>query len=704
MLRRRRWLVAAVTLITLAIVVVGVIAMPLYYRATAVVMPSEAAMRNPLGRDLSVWADGIRLDKREQEARLPVFMSLVKSPDVIERTQTSLGLKAGPQQIAKLVSAEPAFGAAFSITVLDRTPEGAVRLANSLAQNLRDYYQELSRGQSAEDRRLLEERVGKLRQEMQAAEKDISSLRGDDLSPSTDTENDPAFSRAAVLQAELDSVRAQLSEVQERRRKTERELALQPQNRESVTSTTGSPVVTSLQQELARLEQELVSARIRYTEKHRQVVRLKEQIEQVKGRLSAALQEMTTEKTIAPNPLRAFLEEELVKLKIEEAALRAGLSARNGAMADNRRKVRAATSKAVDVATRRADYDAAQEAYRRVSGLLQAALIEEKAERGAAEIRVLQEAAAADGPVPRRGPKPAQLLVLGILLSLGLGLGAGLLAEFMDDSVWSAEDIHQVLQLPLSGTIPEVLGSERKELPQITRSLPVSPYAECYRFLRTSILCNGFRHSMRTLMFSSAAPAQGTSTTLANLALSLAEAGRRVVLVDADLRRPMLHVMFKVDNARGLTNVLAGETDLESAVKPTGAPNLFLLPAGPQSENPSALINSDVMKETLKRLEERFEYVLVDSPPVLAFSESVTLATLADGTVLVIRVGDASMGGELQAKAALEKAGARILGVVLNGLSAEQIDSFHFHSHYYQHRQEALPERSGGAKNQPRLQ
>ncbi|NIM04542.1 MAG: polysaccharide biosynthesis tyrosine autokinase [Armatimonadetes bacterium] len=692
LLRRRRWLVGAVTLGTLTIVVLGALLMPLYYRASAVVMPSEAALQNPLGRDTGTWTQHYRIDKRERDARLPAFMDLVKSHAVLQETKEKLGLETDTQDMAKLISVQPAFGVAFSITAFDRTETGAMELANELARTLAKHYRELSRSQSEEERRLLEERVERLRQAMEAAKKEVSALSGEEISVSASMENNPSFSRANALQVEVDALRAQLSEARERRLRTEKELTLQPERKESLTSTTGNPRVASLQEELARLERELVSARIRYTEKHRQVQRLEEQVDKVKASLSAALEEMTTHKTIAPNPLRTFLESELVKLNIEEAALTARLSALRATMARDQQKVRAASSKEVDITTSKADYLAAQESYRTVSGLLQAALIEEEAQQGAAHIRIIQEAGFAEGPSTRRGPNLVQLIVLGVLLSLGLGVGVGLAAEFFDESIRSTEDIQQVLQLPLSGTIPEVVGVEREALPQITRALPISPYAECYRFLRTSILSNGHAQSVKSLMFTAASPAQGTSTTIANLAISLSEAGKTVVLVDADLRRPMQHIIFKVPNEVGLTSVLAGDAEIEDALRHTEVPRLFVLPAGPQADNPSASLNSQRMKETLRRLQGRFEYVLIDTPPVLAFSESVTLSSLLDGAVLVVRVGDASRGNELQAKATLEKAGAKILGVVVNGLSPQHIDSFYFHAHYYQ--QAALPGRS----------
>ena len=692
---RRRWLMAAVALTTLLVVIAVVLITPVYYRATATIMPSEAAVHNPLSMGPVALGDGPRLDHNDQQSNLAVFMGLAKSPAVLKQASEEVGNGISPERLAKLLDIAPAYGAAFTITAFQRDPSEAIRVANQVAQVLATYYREESRNQAFEQRRRLDERVTKLRATMESSQDQVSQLRAEEVSLPTATEGgNPLLARNTALQAELDSVRTQLNEASERRQRTEHELAHQPGSTTAVTSTTETPLTDALQAELARIEQDLLAARARFTDKHREVQRLVERREQVKARLSDIMGQMATQKTVSPNPLRAALQADLVRVRIDEAALGARARALETIIKANDQKARQTSGKSVEMAASTADFQAAQEAYRQVSGLLQAVIMEQQAQRGTNSLQVVQQAVTAEGPAPLRGPDKQELLVLGIFLSLVLGVGAGIAAESLDGSLRSAEEVQEVLQLPLSATIPEVMGAERKALPQITRALPISPYAECYRFLRSSILSNGHRQTVRSLMVTSASPAQGSTTTIANLALSLAEAGRRVILVDADLRRPMQHIIFGVDNATGLTSVLGGKVEVERAIKPTDVDHLFLLTAGPAAENPSALLHSDRMRETVRWLRERFEYVLVDTPPVLAFSDSMAISSLIDGALLVVRVGDSSRGNELQAKLALERAGATILGVVVNGLSPQQIDSFHFHAHYYQ--QPALPSRGEG--------
>jgi capsular exopolysaccharide synthesis family protein len=334
--------------------------------------------------------------------------------------------------------------------------------------------------------------------------------------------------------------------------------------------------------------------------------------------------------------------------------------------------------------------------------MLQALLISTKSLQGVDLIQVDLAQNVEGRPAPRKGPLPLQLIALGFALSIALGIASAIIAEFFDASLKSLEDVQTTLRLPLAAVVPYIGGEERKALPQITRALPISPYAECYRYLRTNVLYSGDRQNVKSLMVASAIPSQGSSTTTSNLAIALAEASKTVVLVDTDLRRARQHEIFGIGNKVGLSNLLKGETGLDEALQGTEIPNLTVLPAGPEAHNPSALLNSERMRETLRNLGERFDFVLVDSAPVLTFADTVVLAALLDGVLLVVRIGESGGGNELAAKLALEKAGANVLGVVVNGVAPNMVESVFYSSHYYRRTAlPALPEDSVDAQQAP---
>lgn len=205
----------------------------------------------------------------------------------------------------------------------------------------------------------------------------------------------------------------------------------------------------------------------------------------------------------------------------------------------------------------------------------------------------------------------------------------------------------------------------------ITATNPRSPVAEAYRQLRTNIQFSSLDRPIKTLLVTSTSPEEGKSTTLANLAITMAQADRRVILVDCDLRRPVLHQLFRVGNGVGLTTVVANRDAQEIPFVPTEVPGLLLLPSGPLPPNPSELLGSNRMAEVIEQLKQQADYVLFDSPPIVVVTDAAVLASKVDGVILVIRAGKTKREYAQRAKAMLEKVNANLLGVVLNGVRHE---------------------------------
>lgn len=199
---------------------------------------------------------------------------------------------------------------------------------------------------------------------------------------------------------------------------------------------------------------------------------------------------------------------------------------------------------------------------------------------------------------------------------------------------------------------------------------PHSPAAEAYRTLRTNIQFSSLDRPLRTIMVTSTGPEEGKSTTLANLAVTFAQAGSRIILVDCDLRRPSQHAIFHLDNAQGLTTAMLREGD-ELPIQETAVPNLRLLPAGPPPPNPSELLGSQRMEKIIEALKAQAEVIFFDSPPIIAVTDAAVLSRKVDGVLLVVSVGQTKRDHALKAKQLLEKVNARILGVALNNAKLE---------------------------------
>ncbi len=206
----------------------------------------------------------------------------------------------------------------------------------------------------------------------------------------------------------------------------------------------------------------------------------------------------------------------------------------------------------------------------------------------------------------------------------------------------------------------------------VTLSDPRSPVAEAYRTLRTNIYFSSFDRSIHTLLVTSPAPNEGKSTTLANLAVTMAQGEKKTILVDADLRRPSLHTIFNVSDETGLTTMFVdGKAMHEPPLKEVGVPNLLLLPSGPLPPNPAELLGSQRMEDALAALKARADIVLFDAPPVIAVTDAVVLGTRVDGVLLVIGAGQTKREHAKRAKDLLEKVKVRVIGVALTNVGLD---------------------------------
>jgi polysaccharide biosynthesis transport protein len=273
----------------------------------------------------------------------------------------------------------------------------------------------------------------------------------------------------------------------------------------------------------------------------------------------------------------------------------------------------------------------------------------------------------AQTPTSPSSPKPAQDALLGFAAGLALGLGAAFLRDSLDDKLASKEATEQAGGAPVLAMTPEVRSWRRQQPLVVVVTDPVSPAAESYRSLRTSLQFARQESQLGCLVVTSPRAAEGKTATLANLGVVFAQAGERVVLVSCDLRRPRIGAFFGVDEQVGLTSVLLGEQTLDQAVLPVPHfDRLCLLPAGPVPPNPAELLNGSRARDIFAELRKRFDLVLIDSPPVLPVTDAAILSRYADATLVIAAAGQTRRGDLHRATEKLNQVGARIVGIVLN--------------------------------------
>jgi len=266
-------------------------------------------------------------------------------------------------------------------------------------------------------------------------------------------------------------------------------------------------------------------------------------------------------------------------------------------------------------------------------------------------------------------PRLVRSGILAGLLALLVGLALALLLDALDRSLKTQADIEERVGLPFLGILPHV-GELRSDL--VVAEEPQSPTAESCRLIRTSLQFTGMNRPLKRILITSAMPKEGKTLTSISLAVVMAQAGQRILLIDADLRRPRLSAAFKLDSKVGLTSVLLGAVTIDAAVQETSVPNLFVLAAGPVPPNPAELLQGPRFAEVLESCSSKWERVVIDSPPAVPVADPSILASLCDGVVLVARAHKTSFVEAERARRNLVDTGARILGVVLNDVDLQR--------------------------------
>ena len=316
-------------------------------------------------------------------------------------------------------------------------------------------------------------------------------------------------------------------------------------------------------------------------------------------------------------------------------------------------------------------------------GVLQQKLVDLQAAgtalSGAAE--VVQRAERPKAPI---SPQKARDGILGLLAGLGLGVGFVFLRERLDDRIKSRVELERRMGAPVVAAVPRVPGWRRAEDAQlIMRRDPKNPVSEAYRTLGTNIQYMASRQQLRVVMVTSSMGGEGKSTTSSNLAVVLAQSGKRVILISADLRRPRVHNFFGLRNDVGLANVLSDGITLSQVARDPGIPNLRIVTAGFIPHDPAALLGSQRAAKFIGSLREVADFIVIDTPPVLAVADASILAPLMDGTVFVLDADRSSRSDMIQSRDQLENAGGNIVGIVYNNFDPSQSTAYPYYSSYY---------------------
>ena len=434
-----------------------------------------------------------------------------------------------------------------------------------------------------------------------------------------------------------------------------------------------SPLLDKLQGQKADLKIQAAQLTTQFGPSYPKVAQLNNQLKEVESQIQAEMKKVT-----------AHLRGDYLAALNQENLLRAALE-------DQKQQENKLNESAIEYSFLKRDFETNRTLY---EGLLQK--LKEAGVTAGLRSTNIQKVDIARAPASPAEPNIPRNLGFAFVLGLTSGIGLAFLLEGIDNTVRTPEQAQAISGLPSLGMIPLgsrsnseagekrglVVASAKEPVELVTQSRPQSQMAESYRALRTSLLLTSLGAPPKTILITSALPREGKTTTSVNTAIVLAQKGTRVLLIDADLRRPSIHKALGLGPRIGLSNVLTGGATLQQAtVRSPILPNLYILPAGTPPPNPAELMASQQMVDLLAELRDQYDHVIVDTPPTLSVTDAVVLSTKADAVVLVIRSSQTTKPALRRARDILGQVNAKVAGVLLNAVNLDSADYYYYYEY-----------------------
>jgi len=659
---RRKWLLIQAVLFFVVAAVVMTKFMPKQYKSTAKVMvsTSDASMSVLSDMGLQELVSGMSESSDEMQNHIAMLTTKPLLEKVIWRLQLRTD-KGMPLPADKLLI--PGFWSAFeappNITVRQHQntdiihviaqaddPELSSMLANTLAQVYMEETKLQARSETREARAFVESRLVVVQQEFEQALSLIADAQEREQVVDLEAEVKSAVSRLSdlMMAAEENTVRVQ--EIQAQVREVKALHSLERVDFVGPSTVSENSDIRSYRESIAQLKHQRQVALKDKTAIHPDVTAIDVQITAVEAELQKALDEQH-----GLDPTLLKLQTELAGLVEKGIEINAAIDRTTDRFASYPEKMQTLSQLQLAASAAEQIYKSLQDQSYQI-GIAEAMTV--------SPLQLLEPAVRAEIHVT---PKMSTNVIVGLFLGLLAGFALVALFEYVDDSVKSPEELRDIWDVPVLGMIPAVKGDRIN----IAEFKPTHVAVESLRSLRASLDYTSLDQPIRMLCVSSSLPGEGKSTIANGLAISLAQSGKRVLVVDCDLRRPVQHLFWKgVANDKGVTTVLVGKCDIAEAVQSTGVENLDVLVSGPLPPNPGKLIESLRLRQLLLEASKTYDMILVDSPPVLLVNDAVLIHRVVDNLLMVVACADTSRRAIIEARERLEGSGKEPLGTVFN--------------------------------------
>lgn len=672
--RRRAILLSLGAIFGLSILVT--LLTPRTYEAQATILISEAQRSGSQSSDNGVPPNMAAMGSPNLDTHVQLLLGDLTAEEAAKWLRENGGPVVSPGVLRKSVTAKAVRDTQLvRINARARTIENAHRIADATATTYVRMNRERARGSSETTGRYLSEQLAIAKHNLARAESELQAFRESTGTIASDAAADELLNRAASLRSDVDATGADLAQLRARVDRIRDQLGKQNMSIKSG-QVRDNAVIQQLRAKLAELQGQRLAAQARYTPEYPGPInQIDEQIRLVQEQLDEEIRRIVGGGT-GDLELQQSLTAQLIQAEAEAAALRARHQKLQEDLARASRELGKIPSRQVTLSGLQRQVDVAQNVY---SDLLQRS---QQIEVG--RVMALGNADIVEpATVPRLPVKPnvPLNLVLGILLGLGVGVGVALVQDQLDDTVRDQSEAARLADAPVLGAIP-VFGHEATPA-ALTSGGPQAVAVEAYRALRYCLdfVTQGERG--RLILVTSPGQFEGKSTTVLNLARAVSLTGRRVILVDTDLRRSGLGRMLGAKPEPGVTDVLLGEATLQDVLQRCREPGLRFLGSGKQVPNPTELLDSAAMRDLVAELRREADLIIFDSPPVLAVADSLVLASLSDAVLMVCVAGQSHRYDLQLARALLSRVGETVSGVVLNKLGERAGYGYGDRPYYY---------------------
>jgi succinoglycan biosynthesis transport protein ExoP len=549
-----------------------------------------------------------------------------------------------------------------NLSFLAHDPVLASRVVNSLAEQYIQHNLKLKYEASMDASRWLNQNVGELKKKMENSEEALHSYKDKNKIVSLEEKQNIIVQKlseinTAVTDAKTKRIRMETLYNQAEKYKNNEAML------ESLPSVMNNSLILELKKDYIALLAEYNRESKQYGYKHPHIIRLNSQLASLKSKIDSEVEKIVNS----------------IKTEYEISSAQEGVLI--DALNEQKEEALDLNKKAIKYNVLKRDAESNQQMFEVVLNRLK----ETDLTRGLknSNIRIIDRAEVPDSPVK---PNKKLNLVLGAIVGLFAGVGLSFFFEYLDNTIKTPDDLKRYLGLSFLGPVPHLDLTETQGLPcpeMIALHKPKSHISEAYKGLRTSVLFSFPDHSPKTLLITSSSPSEGKTITSVNLAITMAQAGSRVVMIDCDMRKPRLHRLLNMKNEKGISNLLVGHCQLEDVLQAGPVDNLKIITCGHCPPNPSELLVSSKLKTILDELKESFDHIIIDSPPVVAVTDSVIISRVVDGVILVIHGGVTSKEVIMRGQDLLKNVNAPLIGAIINNIDPGKRSYYYYYQYYY---------------------